>query len=317
LQQRDVGLLPPLGSLPVAALPRDIRSMFEQAFGPSGVGGCRPTAAQWATALEALGRDVRRCRRSSAHWYFEQARACPWCDIERSSGVVLFGKPPGKVQPKPAPLPAQPAPLPGQAVTTPPRVPSPAPSVAIPPALPPPQRHTPRQVWGWAMVALIVLWLSIGHHPTPYPASAVTAPASAPTVLAPAAAGPGLSDSAAALKALPAPAATPAALTVPLPRGLILAPPAFARSPVLPPSIKLARVWSASTDPRHGGSWGWVLIQHGIAPPHHDTIAQYALLGCLDGTALKRHYTITKVVGGRYEKAPLGEEAEAESGTGR
>ena len=81
---------PPPGSLPVSALPGALRGMFEAAFAPGAVRGGRPSAEQWATELATLGRSLTQCGANAAHWFAPAAAACPWCEVEARSGVVLF-----------------------------------------------------------------------------------------------------------------------------------------------------------------------------------------------------------------------------------
>ena len=84
------GMSPPPGSLPIAALPGALRGMFEAAFAPGAAKGGRPTAEQWAVELAALGRSLKQCGANAAHWFAPAAAACPWCEVEARSGVVLF-----------------------------------------------------------------------------------------------------------------------------------------------------------------------------------------------------------------------------------
>jgi DNA-binding helix-hairpin-helix protein with protein kinase domain len=86
---------PPPGSLPMSALPADLRAMFEAAFAPSRpdsatVRASRPGADRWVTALGSLGTSLKKCAVNAAHWYAPVAGSCPWCEIEARSGVALF-----------------------------------------------------------------------------------------------------------------------------------------------------------------------------------------------------------------------------------
>lgn len=87
---RRTQMSPPPGSLPLSALPASMQALFEAAFAPSAVAGGRPTAEQWVSELAALGRSLRQCGVNAAHWYSPAAVACPWCEVEARSGVVLF-----------------------------------------------------------------------------------------------------------------------------------------------------------------------------------------------------------------------------------
>jgi hypothetical protein len=92
-RHRMVGLRPPANALPLRALPDKIRELFELAFDRAATKGGRPTAEHWATALQALSRNVRQCRRQRLHWFYSGASTCPWCELEQQSGAVLFGPP--------------------------------------------------------------------------------------------------------------------------------------------------------------------------------------------------------------------------------
>ena len=81
---------PPPSSLPMAALPQELRSMFEAAFAPASVRGGRPSADRWVEELAGLGKSLRKCSANAAHWYAPVAASCPWCDVEARSGVALF-----------------------------------------------------------------------------------------------------------------------------------------------------------------------------------------------------------------------------------
>ena len=87
---RRTQMTPPPGSLAMTGLPDDIRALFEQAFAPGAVRGGRPTPQHWVAALGALGQNLRKCSVNAAHWYAPQAPACPWCEVEARSGIVLF-----------------------------------------------------------------------------------------------------------------------------------------------------------------------------------------------------------------------------------
>lgn len=67
-----------------------IAGLFERAFARESRGRGRPTAAEWADALEALEGELRQCAFSPAHWHFNGLQACPWCRMEAATGVALF-----------------------------------------------------------------------------------------------------------------------------------------------------------------------------------------------------------------------------------
>jgi len=76
-----------IGATPLSVLPRRLRGLFIQCFGDTGrLGqGPRPTAIEWARALEserAPGR-LRTCRADPRHVYTAERPWCPWCDAAR------------------------------------------------------------------------------------------------------------------------------------------------------------------------------------------------------------------------------------------
>ena len=83
-------MTPPPGALAMSSLPADVRLLFDQAFAPDTVRGNRPPPERWVSALAALGQSLRKCSVNPAHWYAPQAAACPWCEVEARSGIVLF-----------------------------------------------------------------------------------------------------------------------------------------------------------------------------------------------------------------------------------
>jgi DNA-binding helix-hairpin-helix protein with protein kinase domain len=88
-QRRSVGLDPPPAAPKLSDFPVPMAAAFEQAFGPSGVGG-RPTAKQWVALLEELERSLRVCSSNSMHYFAKDGPECPWCRMERTPGVLLF-----------------------------------------------------------------------------------------------------------------------------------------------------------------------------------------------------------------------------------
>ena len=80
----------PPGTPPLGIVSEPVAVMFEQAFALSGAKAGRPTAQQWATALDALERNLRQCSSSPMHWHQAGLSACPWCQMEAATGVPLF-----------------------------------------------------------------------------------------------------------------------------------------------------------------------------------------------------------------------------------
>src|SRR5262249_34944839 len=75
-QRRKTGMQAPGNALSVSALPESIRDLFELAFDPGTTEAGRPTAEQWMTALQVLGRTARQCRANRFHWFYSGATKC-------------------------------------------------------------------------------------------------------------------------------------------------------------------------------------------------------------------------------------------------
>jgi len=84
---------PPPHTLPFTILPRPIANLFEQAFVPLAVGQGRPKSREWLHALERLSRELQSCERNVLHKYPRALSACPWCELERTSGARFFSTP--------------------------------------------------------------------------------------------------------------------------------------------------------------------------------------------------------------------------------
>ena len=84
------GMSPPPHSIPLTLVPRPIAELFEQAFTERGATLGRPTAAQWLAALGNLRGMLCHCPVSTLHVYPSVNSTCPWCDLERTSGILLF-----------------------------------------------------------------------------------------------------------------------------------------------------------------------------------------------------------------------------------
>jgi DNA-binding helix-hairpin-helix protein with protein kinase domain len=82
---------PPPGSPPLDVVSQPVVSLFERAFSPAGWrDGGRPGAREWLVGLEHLAEQLKRCSRSPGHSYLESLPACPWCEIEGRTGILLF-----------------------------------------------------------------------------------------------------------------------------------------------------------------------------------------------------------------------------------
>ncbi len=83
------GMAPPPNSVTMKIIPSQISDLFEQAFSEDQANG-RPTPSQWVGALDYLRHNLRTCSYDSMHKYFGGLEDCPWCGLERQTGVTFF-----------------------------------------------------------------------------------------------------------------------------------------------------------------------------------------------------------------------------------
>ncbi len=76
----------PPGTLPLNAASPRIALMFERAF----LTEDRPEPREWIEALEDLLNNLETCALHPGHLYFNELNACPWCEIEARTGLMLF-----------------------------------------------------------------------------------------------------------------------------------------------------------------------------------------------------------------------------------
>ncbi len=88
---RSFGMAQPPGTLPLTTFGPKIANLFERAFSenPDPV---RPTALEWVDGLRELALALRTCSARSAHAYPSHLTSCPWCALEKATGVRLFGE---------------------------------------------------------------------------------------------------------------------------------------------------------------------------------------------------------------------------------
>jgi DNA-binding helix-hairpin-helix protein with protein kinase domain/Flp pilus assembly protein TadD len=77
----------PPATLPLEAVSTTVAKLFERAFLSH---GSRPRAQEWIGPLIDLSRSLKQCLQNSGHSYLATLNSCPWCEIERRSGVVVF-----------------------------------------------------------------------------------------------------------------------------------------------------------------------------------------------------------------------------------
>jgi len=81
---------PPPNAPTLALLSPLVAQLFERAFSKSGANGARPTAKEWILALEDFEKRLKRCQVYVSHYYFNELSRCPWCNVEATTGVLLF-----------------------------------------------------------------------------------------------------------------------------------------------------------------------------------------------------------------------------------
>jgi DNA-binding helix-hairpin-helix protein with protein kinase domain len=85
------GMKPPPDSIGLDVVSPAVASFFERAFSEAGAQpGGRPKAGDWLRALEQLKSEIRTCQVESVHKYYGGLNGCPWCVLERKSGVLFF-----------------------------------------------------------------------------------------------------------------------------------------------------------------------------------------------------------------------------------
>ncbi len=76
----------PPGTLSLSAVSPRLATMFERAF----LTDDRPEPREWIEALEDLSESLKQCGLHIGHFYFEDLHACPWCELESKTGLMLF-----------------------------------------------------------------------------------------------------------------------------------------------------------------------------------------------------------------------------------
>ncbi|HEX9929155.1 MAG TPA: tetratricopeptide repeat protein [Pyrinomonadaceae bacterium] len=77
----------PPGTLPLDAVSPNAASLFRRAFLEI---KNRPTAREWADALDQLENDLRECNFNQSHFYWNGLEKCAWCAVEAQTGVLFF-----------------------------------------------------------------------------------------------------------------------------------------------------------------------------------------------------------------------------------
>lgn len=77
---------PPPNALPLAAVPSNVATLFELAFGAAN--GMRPSPQRWRIALDAMQKQLQTCTRVAMHKFV--GTPCTWCELESRGGVIFF-----------------------------------------------------------------------------------------------------------------------------------------------------------------------------------------------------------------------------------
>ena len=95
-EARQQGWEPPPFTLPLEDVTPPVAALFARAFGrDAAAGGPRPTAAEWAQALDTLEGALVLCADDPRHAHARANGSCPWCRIENAGGPSFFFLAPG------------------------------------------------------------------------------------------------------------------------------------------------------------------------------------------------------------------------------
>jgi DNA-binding helix-hairpin-helix protein with protein kinase domain len=83
---RSRGMMPPKISPKMDWLQADVAAAFERAFSTP----TRPTAREWAIALEDFRGALTTCTVSKTHQFVPTQGKCPWCRLEQHDGIFYF-----------------------------------------------------------------------------------------------------------------------------------------------------------------------------------------------------------------------------------
>jgi DNA-binding helix-hairpin-helix protein with protein kinase domain len=83
------GMAPPPNCVTMEIVPSPISNLFERAFCEPSL-SVRPLSSEWIGALDYLSHNLRTCSHNSVHKFFGGLAECPWCKVERQSGLIFF-----------------------------------------------------------------------------------------------------------------------------------------------------------------------------------------------------------------------------------
>lgn len=80
----------PPGTPQLSFVGAEMAHLFETAFCQAAIKGGRPTARDWAGALQKLERATKQCANNKGHWHPSHVSICPWCQMEAQGANPLF-----------------------------------------------------------------------------------------------------------------------------------------------------------------------------------------------------------------------------------
>jgi DNA-binding helix-hairpin-helix protein with protein kinase domain len=91
-RRRRTRLKPPPSAPRLDEIHPESAALFERAFAPDAA-GARPTAEDWAAALDRFEAALTQCTASPRHHHAAGGAGCPWCRLERKRKTKLFPAP--------------------------------------------------------------------------------------------------------------------------------------------------------------------------------------------------------------------------------
>ncbi len=84
--QETTNVKQPPGTLSLSQITPRLAEMFNRAFFTEN----RPEPHEWIESLEDLSAGLKTCSVHIGHHFFNELFACPWCEIESKTGLMLF-----------------------------------------------------------------------------------------------------------------------------------------------------------------------------------------------------------------------------------
>lgn len=86
----DVQMDRPPHTPPLSIVGDEVSFLFERAFAKQMVQGGRPDPNEWVQGLVNLEKNLKKCTANASHWHHKDT-GCPWCTMEATTGIELFG----------------------------------------------------------------------------------------------------------------------------------------------------------------------------------------------------------------------------------